>query len=170
MEGIFNLMTEDAVDRIVAQWATVRPELDTTPMSVIGRIHRAAAILDGRLRPVFAQAGLGNGDFDVLATLRRHGAPYLLSPSQLSATSMVTSGAISKRLDRLEGAGLITRTVSEDDARARNIVLTPRGLALVDEAVVRHYANEDDLLEPLSDKERHQLAGLLRKLLIHLED
>ena len=95
-------MTErDAVDRIVAQWAVERPDLDSSPMAVVGRIHRVADLLDSALRPPFAEEGLGNGDFDVLASLRRAGAPYRLTPSELTATMMVTSGAVTKRIDRL---------------------------------------------------------------------
>jgi DNA-binding MarR family transcriptional regulator len=160
---------QDAVDRIVAQWAVERPDLDTGPMQVVGRLHRVAAILEAGLRRVFAEEGLGNGDFDVLATLRRAGAPYRLTAGELTASMMVTSGAITKRVDRLERAGLVTRSVAADDARGRLITLTDRGRRLVDELAERHWANEDRLLAGLSGPERAQLAGLLRKLLLSLE-
>jgi DNA-binding MarR family transcriptional regulator len=159
----------DAVDRIVAQWAVERPELDTGPMAVIGRIHRVGALLDVALRPPFASAGLGNGDFDVLATLRRAGAPFRLTPSELTATMMVTSGAVTKRVDRLEAAGLVTRSVSDRDARGRLIELTPAGLALTDRVVEEHWANEERLLAPLDPSERAALVSALRKLLLALE-
>ncbi|MET0837724.1 MAG: MarR family transcriptional regulator [Marmoricola sp.] len=159
----------DAVDRIVAQWARERPELDTGPMSVVGRLHRLAEILDVGLRPVFAEADLGNGDFDVLATLRRAGRPFRLTAGELSASTMVTSGAVSKRVDRLESRGLVTRTVSASDARGREIQLTPEGRRLTDELVVRHWANEDRLLASLDGGERRQLVALLRKMLLDLE-
>ena len=159
----------DAVDRIVAQWARERPELDTGAMAVIGRLHRLAALLDAELTPVFAEVGLGNGDFDVLAALRRAGEPFRLTPGQLAGTTMVTSGAISKRLDRLEQAGLVARSVSAEDARSREIALTARGRELVDDVVVRHWANEERLLAPLSPAERATLVGLLRTLLVHVE-
>src|SRR5919107_3823238 len=97
----------DAVDRIAEQWARERPDLDVAPMLVVGRLHRAADLLDQELRTVFAQADLGNGDFDVLASLRRAGAPYRLTPTELTASLMVTSGAVTKRVDRLERAGLV---------------------------------------------------------------
>ena len=100
----------DAVDRIAEQWARERPELDVGPMLVVGRIHRVAELLDQGLRPVFAQADLGNGDFDVLASLRRAGAPYKLTPTELAGTTMVTSGAVTKRVDRLVQQGLVERT------------------------------------------------------------
>ena len=160
---------EDAVDRIVAQWSRERPELDTGPMAVIGRLHRLADLLEGELRTVFASAGLGNGDFDVLASLRRSGAPYRLSPGDLSATTMVTSGAVTKRVDRLEQKGLVKRSVSDADGRGREIELTPRGKELTDAIVVDHWANEDRLLAALDATEREQLVGLLRKLLLSVE-
>jgi DNA-binding MarR family transcriptional regulator len=159
----------DAVDRILAQWARERPDLDTGPMSVIGRLHRVADLLETGLRPVFAEVGLGNGDFDVLATLRRAGPPFRLTAGELSASTLVTSGAVSKRLDRLESRGLVRRSVSASDARGREIQLTAKGRRLTDEIVVRHWANEDQLLAALDAGERVQLAGLLRKLLLDVE-
>ncbi|MGO4258737.1 MarR family winged helix-turn-helix transcriptional regulator [Marmoricola sp. RAF53] len=160
---------EDAVDRIVRQWAVERPELDTGPMAVIGRIHRVADLLEAALRPPFAAEGLGNGDFDVLASLRRAGAPYRLSATDLTATMMVTSGAVTKRVDRLEAAGLVTREVAKHDARGRLIGLTPAGLAVVDRVVEKHWANEERLLAPLGAGERAALVASLRKLLLALE-
>ncbi|MFL6106063.1 MAG: MarR family winged helix-turn-helix transcriptional regulator [Marmoricola sp.] len=163
-------MTEqDAVDRIVAQWAEERPELDTGPMAVIGRLHRVADLLDAALRPPFAEEGLGNGDFDVLASLRRAGAPYRLTPSELTATMMVTSGAVTKRIDRLEAMGLVSRSVAEHDARSRLVQLTPAGVAVVDRVVEKHWANEERLLAPLSATERAALVSSLRKLLLALD-
>ncbi len=103
-------------------------------------------MLNVELRRVFAEEGLGDGDFDVLVTLRRHGAPYELTPSELGASTMVTSSAVTKRIDRLERGGLVTRTVSEADARSRRIRLTEDGLALVDRLMGRHVANEQRLV------------------------
>lgn len=153
----------DHVGRILAQWRQERPDLDPTPMGVIGRLHRLAETLDNELRPVFAEAGLAPGDFDVLATLRRSGAPYSLSPGELAASTMVTSGAVTKRVDRLEAAGRVTRSVCADDARGRTITLTPSGLSLVDNLVERHLDNERRLLSPLTRAERRDLAALLEK-------
>jgi len=160
----------DAVDRIAAQWAVERPELDSSPMQVIGRIHRVAALLEAGLRPPFAEEGLGNGDFDVLASLRRAGAPYRLTPTELTATMMVTSGAVTKRVDRLEKAGLVRRSVAEHDARGRLIELTEHGVEVVDRLVVKHWANEDRLLAALDAGQRAQLVELLRLLLLDLDD
>ena len=122
-------MTEpDHVGRILEQWRVERPDLDTSPMGVIGRLHRLADRLDAELRPVFAEAGLSDGDFDVLASLRRAGAPYELTPGELGASTMVTSGAVTKRVDRLVAAGYVERRVCDDDARSRRVRLTDEGL------------------------------------------
>ena len=152
----------DHVGRIIAQWGVHRPDLDVSPMGLIGRLHRLAARLNEELRPVFAAAGLGDGDFDVLAALRRSGPPHELTPGELGSTTMVTSGAVTKRIDRLERAGLVTRTVSEADARSRRVGLTAEGRRLVDELVERHVANEHRLVAGLSEQERDQLARLLQ--------
>ena len=151
----------DHVGRIMEQWRRERPDLDPSPMGVIGRLHRLADALHAELRPVFAEAGLSDGDFDVLASLRRAGAPYHLTPGELAASTMVTSGAITKRLDRLEQKGYVTRTVSADDARSRRIALTDAGHALIDELVPHHLDNERRLLSGLTDLERSRLAHLL---------
>jgi DNA-binding MarR family transcriptional regulator len=166
-------MTEenpDAVDRIAEQWARERPELDVAPMLVVGRLHRAADLLDQELRTVFAQADLGNGDFDVLASLRRSGAPYRLTPTELAGTTMVTSGAVTKRVDRLVAQGLVERTVSETDGRGRVVALTAKGKALQERLHPLHLANEERLLAALDADERRQLGDLLSKLLLSLED
>ncbi|WP_232681007.1 MarR family winged helix-turn-helix transcriptional regulator [Nocardioides sp. R-C-SC26] len=155
--------TRDHVGRILAQWAVERPDLDVSPMGVIGRLHRLAAVLEAELRPVFADAGLRDGDFDVLATLRRAGDPYELTPGELAATTMVTSGAVTKRVDRLIDQGLVERRVCADDARSRRIRLTAAGLALVDDVVERHVANEHRLVAGLSALDRARLAELLER-------
>ncbi len=151
----------DHVGRIMAQWAVERPDLDVSPQGVIGRLHRLSQHLHDELRPVFAAAGLSDGDFDVLAALRRAGAPYELSPGQLGATTMVTSGAVTKRVDRLEESGLVHRTVDPDDARARRVRLTDEGVALIDRLFEQHMANEHRLVAGLTDLERTRLAALL---------
>jgi DNA-binding MarR family transcriptional regulator len=162
-------MEPDHVDAILAQWARERPDLDASPIGLIGRLHRLADVLNVELRKVFAEEGIGDGDFDVLVTLRRHGAPYELTPSELGASTMVTSSAVTKRIDRLERAGLVTRTVSEADGRSRRIRLTGDGVALVDRLMGRHVANEQRLVSGLTARERAQLADLLRRWGQHLD-
>ncbi|CAM3539106.1 MarR family winged helix-turn-helix transcriptional regulator [Stackebrandtia soli] len=157
-------MTEDAVDRITAQWRRERPDLDSSPMEVFGRLGRLAADLDVLLRPVFARRGLGEGEFDVLATLRRAGEPYTLTPGQLAASMMVTSGAVSKRIDRLEARRLVVRRAGAQDARSKLVVLTEAGVRLVDDVLVAHLENEHRLLAHLPPEDRRELADLLRRL------
>lgn len=156
----------DTVDHFIAAWNRECPALDPSPMAVIGRLHRLGAIFDTLLRPPFAEAGLGPNDFDVLAALRRSGAPYRLSPGGLAAAVMITSGAITKRVDRLETLGLVDRVVSPEDGRGRIIGLTEQGRALTEKLAASHWANEDRLLAALDPQERDQLAGLLRRLLL----
>jgi DNA-binding MarR family transcriptional regulator len=162
-------MEPDHVDRILEQWARERPDLDASPIGLIGRLHRLADVLNLELRKVFAEEGLGDGDFDVMVTLRRHGTPYELTPSELAASTMVTSSAVTKRLDRLERSGLVTRAVSEADGRSRRVRLTAAGRTLVDRLMGRHVANEQRLVEGLTPRERAQLAGLLRRWGQHLD-
>ncbi|WP_238342942.1 MarR family winged helix-turn-helix transcriptional regulator [Nocardioides cynanchi] len=163
MEDIVKAMDPDHVDAILAQWARERPDLDASPIGLIGRLHRLADVLNVELRRVFAEEGLGDGDFDVLVTLRRHGAPYELTPGELGASTMVTSSAVTKRIDRLEQGGLVTRTVSASDGRSRRIRLTETGLVLVNRLMARHVANEQRLVSGLTAQERTQLADLLRR-------
>lgn len=160
---------KDAVDRITAQWRRERPDLDRSPMEVIGRISRVSALLQRELERVFAEHGLTGGDFDVLATLRRSGAPYRLTPGELSRSTMVTTGGMTKRLDRLESAGLIRREPDARDRRGKLIALTDVGRAVIDEALVAHLRNEERLLAGLSAPKRAQLASLLRELLLLLD-
>ncbi len=154
----------DAVDRIVGQWHRERPDLDPGPMHVIGRIIRLHLVLDERLCRVFERYGLGRGEFDVLGTLRRAGAPFELTAGELSGSMMVTSGAVTKRVDRLERAGLVSRRAAEDDARGRLIRLAEQGRELIDEVVEEHFRNEARQLAGLTAEERGTLTALLRKL------
>jgi DNA-binding MarR family transcriptional regulator len=157
----------DAVDRITAQWRRERPDLDSTPMEVIGRITRVSALIERELERVFAQHGLAGGDFDVLATLRRSGAP--VSPGELSRSSMVSTGGMTKRLDRLETLGLVRRDPNPQDRRGRLIALTDEGRVLIDRAVEAHLENENRLLANLPTAKREHLAALLRELLTALD-
>lgn len=152
----------DRVDGILAQWRRERPDLDVSPLAVIGRLHRVGDALRTELMRVYRAFGLGEGEFDILATLRRSGEPFELTPGELSVQTMVTSGAVSKRLDRLEENGLIARRISEGDARGRIVALTPRGREVIDTAFEAHVANERRLLSALPDAEREALERALR--------
>ena len=156
-------MEPDHVDTILEQWARERPGLDASHIGLVGRLHRIGDVLNVELRAVFAEAGLGDGDFDVLVTLRRHGAPYELTPSELGASTMVPSSAVTKRIDRLERAGLVTRSVSEQDGRSRRIRLTDAGLEKIAALMGAHVANEARLVSGLSERDRAQLAAILRR-------
>jgi DNA-binding MarR family transcriptional regulator len=159
----------DAVDRITSQWRQERPDLDPTPMGVIGRVSRIAALVQRELDRVFGQHGLAGGDFDVLATLRRAGSPYRLTPGALSRSTMVTTGGMTKRLDRLEAMGVIRREPDPHDRRGKLIALTDSGRTLIDTVVEAHLRNEERLLASLSPAKRGQLVRLLRELLLTLE-
>jgi DNA-binding MarR family transcriptional regulator len=160
----------DGVDLIIEQWQRERPDLDSSPIGVIGRISRLARELEQRLEPVYREHGLEPGWHDVLATLRRHGAPYRLRPTELTSASMLTSSGTTKRLDRLEHAGLIARAPDPDDRRGTLISLTPAGLELIDKLTAAHVENERRLLSSLSDADRDRLADLLRKLQLGLPE
>jgi DNA-binding MarR family transcriptional regulator len=160
----------DGVDEILEQWRRERPDLDPAPFGVVGRVSRLARELERRLEPVYAAHGHEPGWHDVLATLRRTGPPYRMRPTDLMNALMLTSSGTTKRLDRLERAGLIARAPDPADRRGTLIELTERGRALIDEDTGPHLANEARLLAPLAPAERDALAALLRKLLIDLPD
>jgi len=154
----------DHVDHIVTQWHEQRPDIDVSGMAVIGRISRLELMVRPLLARVFAQHGLEAWEFDVLATLRRHGPPHQLTAGDLMAAMMITSGAITNRIDRLERRGLITRARHPTDGRIVLVALTESGLELVDGAVADHSANELNLIATLAPDEQQTLIDLLRKL------
>jgi DNA-binding MarR family transcriptional regulator len=155
----------DTVDRVVAEWAAERPDLDVSPIEVVARVGRLRARFDDELAGLFGRFDLTAADFTVIAALRRAGAPYRLPQSALMGRLGLTSGTISVRLTRLVGKGVVDRTPSPDDARGTLVTLTAKGSALFDEVAPAHLAGEDVLLSALTPAEREQLAGLLRKLL-----
>jgi len=160
----------DHVDLVLDQWHAQRPDLDVSPMAVIGRLSRLARLVDGELRKTFARHNLDRASFDVLATLRRSPPPHRLTPTGLMHASMVTSGAITQRLDRLEARGLVTRQPSEVDGRGVVVALTEEGRELVDQVLPDHLATEHRLLSGLDPAERAQLADNLRTALEALGD
>ena len=159
----------DAVDQILAQWNRERPDLDVSAMGPLGRLARLRTHLSREIDAVLAGHGLNSSTFDVLATLRRSGAPYRLSPSDLMATMMVTSGTMTNRIDQLEKQGLVERLPNPDDRRGLIVALTPKGLALVDKAVAAHVANQDRLMAALTVEERQTFDALLRRHLSAFE-
>lgn len=162
-------LEKDHVDKILAQWRKERPDLDVSAMGLLGRLARARAHVAREQDMVFAKHGLTSASFDVLATLRRSGPPFRLSPGELLATTMVTSGTMTNRIDQLEKAGLVQRLDNPEDRRGVIIALTPEGLKRVDAAVTDHVANQQRLIAGLKAAEREDLDALLRKFLAVLE-
>jgi DNA-binding MarR family transcriptional regulator len=160
----------DHVDLVLEQWNEQRPDLDASPMAVLGRLKRLAQLVDAELRRNFARHDLDSASFDVLATLRRSNAEHSLTPAGLMRSSMVTSGAITQRLDRLEARGLVKRAPSETDGRGVQVTLTKEGLRLIDAVLPTHIETENKLLAGLSAAEQKKLAESLRMLLESLGD
>ena len=162
----------DAVDRLVAQWRTERPDLDgegLDAMATIGRLGRLAAVAGPLVDRVFARHGLRTGEFDVLAALRRSGEPDVLTPSELARTLMLSAAAMTNRLDRLETAGHVDRRLDPDNRRSILVSLTGAGRELVDTVVTEHVDNERALLAALPPDDRRALDDLLRRLLAGME-
>ena len=159
----------DRVARIQQQWRAERPDLDVGPQGVIGRLHRLAGHLTAELCAVYQQHGLSEGEFDVLATLRRSGAPFELAAGELAEHTMVTTGGLTKRLDRLESGGLITRRRSDTDGRGRVVRLTAAGRRVIDQAFTDHMRNERRLLDQLERDDAEQLESLLARWLARYE-
>lgn len=160
----------DHVDLLVEEWHRERPDLDVSPMAVVARLSRLSRIFDRKVEEVYATFGLNQPQFAVLAALRRAGQPYRRTPTELRRSLLVTSGAITNRLDRLDTARFIERVRHPDDGRRVQVALTPAGVQLVDAILVPHYDNERRLLAPLLSKDREQLAALLRRLLLAYEN
>jgi DNA-binding MarR family transcriptional regulator len=159
----------DHVDRIIAQWNRERPDLDVGPMALLGRLNRVRQHLGREIEQVLAKHGLSAAGFDVLATLRRSGAPFRLSPGELLATTMVTSGTMTNRIDQLEKEGLVERIKNPEDGRSVLIALTPEGRERVDRAVEAHVANQHRLVDGLDARQRQELDAALRVLLAAFE-
>jgi DNA-binding MarR family transcriptional regulator len=159
----------DSVDAIVDQWRAVRPDVDVSPMGIVGRASRLSRLIDRRLEQNFQQFGIESWMFDVLATLRRTGEPYELTAGELVIHTMVTTGAMTNRIDRLEERQLVERR-SAGDRRKVVVALTVRGRELVDEVLLAHLATEREILAGLSTRQRAELVDLLRIVLLGLGD
>ncbi|WP_342363076.1 MarR family transcriptional regulator [Terrarubrum flagellatum] len=159
----------DRADVAVEQWGRERPELPSLPIAVFGRLFDAAELaMRDHMNPLFAKGGLQPGEFDVLAALRRSGAPYMLSPTRLYESTMISSGGMTNRLDRLERAGFVERRPDPSDRRGKLIALTDAGRRVIDDTIGRHVANEERLLSALTTAEQEQLNALLKKLIAAL--
>lgn len=158
-------MSLDSVDSILAQWKNVRPDLDCSSMGVIGRLRRTSNTWKTKMDKVFKEHGLSSIEFDILATMRRSD-PSGITPTELYKTLMLSSGAVSTRLEQLVKGGLVERISSEQDRRSCKVTLTSKGVELINTALNAHVENMDNMLNALTKKEQDQLAGLLRKVLI----
>jgi DNA-binding MarR family transcriptional regulator len=161
--------SRDHVDEIVTQWRRERPDLDVAPLALFGRLFRVVHLANAALAPEFARHGLQPGWFDLMAALRRAGPPYQLNPTELMRATLVSSGGMTKRLDRLEETGLVERRPDPADRRGTLVRLTRRGRAVIDRAIEAHLANEERLLRSLAEADRSALDDLLRTLLSDLE-
>ncbi|HEX4310757.1 MAG TPA: MarR family transcriptional regulator [Acidobacteriaceae bacterium] len=159
----------DHIDRLVSRWRKERPDYDLAPVQIIGRIGRIFEYVDRALESKFEEFGISRATFDVLATLRRTGAPYRLSQRELMRNLLRTSGSMSIRIDAMARQGLVVREPHADDRRATLVRMTPKALALLEKIIPEHLRNEERLLSGLSARDRSQLIRLLRKWNFALE-
>lgn len=159
----------DKIDGILKQWRREKPEMDTGPMGLVGRMRRYSRFLGKEMERTFAAHGLNGPGFDVLATLRRSGPPYSLSPGALMESTMVTSGTMTNRIDQLVKAGLVERKRDAKDGRSVRIALTDLGREKIDLALEDHARTQARLIAPFDAAEREMLDALLRKGLTELE-
>ncbi|MEC7308986.1 MarR family transcriptional regulator [Vibrio crassostreae] len=152
----------DAIDRVVEQWAKEKPELETEPMAMMGRIMRIAKYMETRVAELHKKYDMKLGEFDVLATLRRSGKPYRLTPSELIGSMMLTSGAMTNRLDKLEAKGLISREHSKEDRRSVSVQLTKDGLILIDQMMTEHVEMQKKLVKSMSASQKKNTNQLLK--------
>lgn len=160
----------DQIERIVSLWQQVRPDLELGSTEVIGRIVRLEYFITRRVLQDLAHYELNVGEFDVLAALRRHPTTFQLSPNQLQNMVLISSGALTNRINRLESRGLVSRAQAEHDKRGVIVTLTELGFNVVEEAVSHHLAAEAELASSLTSTEQEQLKSLLKKMLVAIED
>lgn len=158
------LIMQDQVDLILQQWDDTRPDLDCSPMGVVGRLRRVNMSWKNQLDSTFKQQSMSSIEFDILATLRRNQIP--LTPTELYQTLMISSGAMSTKIEALVQRGLIKRIASENDRRSCKVTLTDLGITTLDNALEAHVANMNNMLSALNSEEQNQLAGLLKKVLL----
>ncbi len=162
-------MENDIIDQLIDQWKRERPDLDARPMAVVGRILRLGALLDRRVNEALKPFGLAVWGFDILATLRRHGEPYAMTPTELMAAVMLSSGAMTNRIDRLETLGLVERKPSRNDRRSLRVQLTRKGRKVIEKAIEVRFAEAEDALDGVSRRDRKQLGNLLRNVLLKVD-
>lgn len=159
----------DPVDEVLKQWHTARPEVDVRAMAIVGRILRLAGEMERRANEALRPYGLAIWGFDVLGTLRRSGSPYALTPTELTRATMLTTGAMTNRIDRLVELGFVKRIRMTNDRRSLRVKLTSKGKRVVDEAAIARFAEAQSAITTLGAADRRQLAELLRKLIQGIE-
>lgn len=164
-QDAFSQANPDAVDRIIEQWRVERPELDPSAKAITGRVVRLASIFQRRFGEAFAELDLSEGDYGVLIALRRSGEPFELTPTELARARMMTSGGMTAVIDRLDRRALLERLPNPADRRGSIVRLTAAGRSVIDRAMEVHTEVEHDLVAALEDRDRDQLASLLRTLL-----
>jgi DNA-binding MarR family transcriptional regulator len=162
-------MGQDAVDAIVEQWRRERPDLDVAAKGVTGRIVRLSGLFQQAYAEAFEPLGITDGDYGILAPLRRAGTPFELTPTELARQRMMTSGGMTAAIDRVEHKGLVTRVPNPSDRRGSLVRLTAEGRRVVDRAMARHVEVEGDLVAALAPRDRDRLAALLRRLLLAVD-
>ncbi|MFI6596512.1 MarR family winged helix-turn-helix transcriptional regulator [Nonomuraea sp. NPDC050536] len=161
---------DDAVDAITAQWARARPDLDVSPMGVIGRLSRASRLVEREVKDFFQARGLEAWEFDMLATLLRANAEHTMCMKDLAGSALVSPGALTNRMDRLVDRGLVRRWPAPDNRRMVLVALTEEGERLANELLEGHMANELRILSAFTPDDQEALAALLRRLLVSLGD
>lgn len=157
-------MNRDAIETFLTEWRRERPDLDPSPTGVVGRISRLSGHFRRSVDTYLEEYGLSWETFDLIATLRRGGAPYEMSPTELYKSSLMSASAVTNRIDKVAAMGLIVRSADPDDRRSVKVKLSREGKKLIDKVIERHFEEEAALLAPLSVQERTQLANLLSKL------
>lgn len=159
-------MPSDSVDLILQQWKRARPDLNCASMGIVGRLGRVRNNWHAELENVFKDYGLSSIEFDILATMRRNNSSGI-TPTELYKSLMISSGAVSTRIEQLVKEGLVERISSQQDRRSCKVILTNKGLDIIDRALTAHVKNMDNMLSGLSCEEQNQLANLLRKILLY---
>ena len=158
-------MEKDIIDTLISDWETERPELDASAMGIVGRILSLGKNLEKSASASLCDIGICYSDLDVLATLRRSGAPYALTPTELMQSVLITSGAMTALLDRLTKLEFIYRAADEKDKRVKRAILTPKGIDIIDKAIEIRFKEAQNAISPLSFLEQQQLSFLLKKLM-----
>lgn len=159
----------DEIDKKIEQWLSQMPQLDTQPMAITSRLLRISKYMNDQLSSSFDQYEISSAGFDVLATLLRSGPPHTLSPNQLLEQMLITSGTMTSRIDLLEKRQLVKRQVNKTDKRGVDVSLTPKGLILIEEMIIKHTEHQRKLVSVFSDEEQAQIEQLLRKYLTRID-